>query len=77
MTEGVLRIYPGDGDHNHLLYQPHLERNVEILRGIIDAAMARSRRRAAVREDARDLAQSATDAVSIRNRRSLEAQERS
>jgi thioesterase domain-containing protein len=43
VTTGRLHVYRGEGDHNHVLYQPHLDRNIEILRTIVDAAMARSR----------------------------------
>jgi tyrocidine synthetase-3 len=43
VTTGRLRVYPGDGDHNHMLYQPHLERNVDILRAIVDRATMRHR----------------------------------
>jgi thioesterase domain-containing protein len=36
VTSGTLTIHRGEGDHNHMLYQPHLDRNVGIIRGILD-----------------------------------------
>ncbi|HKB13082.1 MAG TPA: amino acid adenylation domain-containing protein [Vicinamibacterales bacterium] len=42
-TTGRLHVHRGEGDHNHLLYQPYLDRNIAVLRGIVDAAAARCR----------------------------------
>jgi thioesterase domain-containing protein len=42
VARGGLRVLRGDGDHNHMLYQPHLDRNAEIVRDILAAALARS-----------------------------------
>jgi thioesterase domain-containing protein len=39
---GGLRVHQADGDHNHMLYQPYLDRNAEIIRDIVAAAIARS-----------------------------------
>ena len=36
VTSGALTIHHGEGDHSHLLHQPHLDRNVKIIRGILD-----------------------------------------
>jgi amino acid adenylation domain-containing protein len=41
VARGGLRIHQAEGDHNHMLYQPHLDRNAEILDDIIGAAFAR------------------------------------
>jgi amino acid adenylation domain-containing protein len=44
VTSGCVREYRGEGDHNHLLFLPHLDRNIETLREIIASAMAHCRR---------------------------------
>jgi fengycin family lipopeptide synthetase D len=38
VTRGTFKTYQGVGDHNHMLYQPHLENNIRILRNLIDRA---------------------------------------
>jgi amino acid adenylation domain-containing protein len=40
VTSARVREYQGDGDHNHLLFQPHLDRNIKTLREIVSSAMA-------------------------------------
>jgi len=40
VTRGSFKTYEGVGDHNYMLYQPHLETNFRILRDIIDRAFS-------------------------------------
>ena len=43
VTRGAFRSYPGFGDHNHMLYEPFLERNIGTIRAILDGAAAAGR----------------------------------
>lgn len=36
VTRGTFKTYQGHGDHNHILYQPDLDRNIAIIRDILD-----------------------------------------
>jgi thioesterase domain-containing protein len=40
VARGGLKVYQAEGDHNHMLYQPYLDRNAEIVRDIIGQALA-------------------------------------
>jgi amino acid adenylation domain-containing protein len=42
VARGGLRVHQAEGDHNHMLYQPYLDRNAEIIRDIFGVALARS-----------------------------------
>ena len=42
VTCGTLNIHRGEGHHNYMLYQPHLDRNVEIIRGILEEVCGRT-----------------------------------
>ncbi len=39
LSRGELDTYQGEGDHNHMLYQPYLDRNAELIRTILDRAV--------------------------------------
>jgi|GEM_PF-182244 len=41
-TKGCFYSYPGEGDHNGMLYPPHLEHNSSILMGILQRATTQS-----------------------------------
>jgi fengycin family lipopeptide synthetase D len=44
MTRGCFRAYAGDGDHREMLTPPYLERNVELLKKILESTPAPTRR---------------------------------
>jgi thioesterase domain-containing protein len=40
MTRGCFQVYAGDGDHREMLTPPYLERNVELLKKILESPPA-------------------------------------
>jgi surfactin family lipopeptide synthetase C len=42
VAKGGLTTYQAEGDHNHMLYEPYLGRNAEIIRDIVGTAHARA-----------------------------------
>jgi amino acid adenylation domain-containing protein len=44
MTRGRFQVYAGDGNHREMLTPPHLERNVELLKKILESTPTSTRR---------------------------------
>jgi thioesterase domain-containing protein len=45
VTRGQFKTYDCEGDHNHMLYHPHLARNTDLIRRILDQAILKSANR--------------------------------